>query len=727
MCTESARFLVLVGEGATGAGEQTIMSKQSAGAASLRAAVLGLIALAAIATQAQAAVTWPNLSGVGACQGSLQSCIDGVAPGETVLIGADDFLLADGYTAVNEDIGINKSLTLAAADGIDAVFAPGRSITVDSPTSGAVAVTLRRLVLQHGHVALTHSSTSAGSYFVDGLRVAETDAVSECAIRFHDAGSGSAQFSAGNNVIELRDSSAAACALSAQGDGGPWQGTFSGNHIRAENSSGSIASMIRLSGTSAGVFSVSGNQIVGHGFAGGIAIDQYAGSTANTWYILSNYVSGERTGPADGFAGILVTPQNSELHVANNTVTNGTHGIFIYPPASTPDSSFGQVASNLVAFHSGGGLGIGSGLPTLGNRNNLVYANGSEGFTPGPGTLTVDPQFFADGSPRFGSASPARNAGSNADVLAPALDADGERRINEGTVDIGAFEFSGDYALVHAATVADACCNDSPINETFPQPLGITEKMLETPHHGSGDPTQLTQNIGVYLVSSSPVLWALFHENTGVPMQPGQAFSVFAPYQGYTSFVHTTTAGNIIGQYTRLPALDGGANAIAFASHNWNPGGGSGTYHDHRIGLERVGSDWFIRNEDSSVDMPAGVSFNVVVAPFFATANAFQVFATFSTSRIPLNHLLLDNNPCAAPQVTRVDNPSDPAIVFDDVPLSVQYVPGVAGAPGHWFIVAEGAGTPVFPIGAGFNVMVPGAQAGACLDDDRIFANGFDA
>jgi len=67
-------------------------------------------------------------------------------------------------------------------------------------------------------------------------------------------------------------------------------------------------------------------------------------------------------------------------------------------------------------------------------------------------------------------------------------------------------------------------------------------------------------------------------------------------------------------------------------------------------------------------------------------------------------------------------------VVSDDVPFGVQYVDAVGpGAPGHWFIVAEGTGTPTFPLSAGANVMVPGAQADACRDDDRIFDDGWDA
>ncbi|MEO5559062.1 MAG: hypothetical protein ABIO49_04745, partial [Dokdonella sp.] len=146
--------------------------------------------------------TWPILE----CSGTLQACIDASSPGDTVLIGSDEFFLPDGYTRIDEDISINKSLTLEAAYGIDAVFAPDRSIVVNSPGSGATSVTLRRLVLQHGHVVFDHFSDTASSYFADALRVIETDAVSNCAIQFFDFGSGSPQFTVGNSTVELNHS-----------------------------------------------------------------------------------------------------------------------------------------------------------------------------------------------------------------------------------------------------------------------------------------------------------------------------------------------------------------------------------------------------------------------------------------------------------------------------------------------------------------------------------------
>lgn len=60
-----------------------------------------------------------------------------------------------------------------------------------------------------------------------------------------------------------------------------------------------------------------------------------------------------------------------------------------------------MVANNIVAFQSGGGLSIDSNLTEMSNRNNLVFGNNSDSFTPGTGTVTANPLFVAAGDYRL--------------------------------------------------------------------------------------------------------------------------------------------------------------------------------------------------------------------------------------------------------------------------------------------------------------------------------------
>jgi len=95
-----------------------------------------------------ATLIWPAPSGSGPCAGTLQACVDAAAAGDTVLIGANEPLLPDAYTAINEPVVISKSLTLAAAPGIDAVFGPGFNVGFQPTVPGPHQVTISGLVLR---------------------------------------------------------------------------------------------------------------------------------------------------------------------------------------------------------------------------------------------------------------------------------------------------------------------------------------------------------------------------------------------------------------------------------------------------------------------------------------------------------------------------------------------------------------------------------------------------
>lgn len=74
---------------------------------------------------------------------------------------------------------------------------------------------------------------------------------------------------------------------------------------------------------------------------------------------------------------------------------------------------------------------------------------------------------------------------------------------------------------------------------------------------------------------------------------------------------------------------------------------------------------------------------------------------------------LLDHNPCAAPQIGRVDDPFDSVTTLNPVPVALQYREGSARAPGHWYVMATESGQ-LLPAAGAYNVIVNGAQALDC-------------
>jgi hypothetical protein len=83
-----------------------------------------------------------------------------------------------------------------------------------------------------------------------------------------------------------------------------------------------------------------------------------------------------------------------------------------------------------------------------------------------------------------------------------------------------------------------------------------------------------------------------------------------------TVFIHHATPENISANSTYLdtPLTDGNPNAVLMVTHNWNPGGSSGKYNNHPIGVwyDRNRSKWAIFNEDRAA-MAVGADFNVAV------------------------------------------------------------------------------------------------------------------
>jgi hypothetical protein len=673
----------------------------------------------AFASHAAAATrAWPALVGPG-CNGTLQQCIQAADAGDTVRIVADDLLLPDAYTTIDEHLLIDKSLTLEAAPGIDAVFAPGRTVLVNSPTSGAVSVTLRRLVMRAGTLRVVHRNADAGSYTLDQLRIDEAaGGIGDCAVEFEDYGAGAPSFVMGDSTLRFHHRrQSTPSGICAYGVGGPWQVAFFRNYI--ESSAGALFTGITVTGESAGNVAVSGNHLYTQGAPRGLSVSQNTGSAPNVLSIHDNLISGQYSVPPVYEVALFVNPSNTDMRIVNNTVARNSNGIQV--AYTDGNASFGTVANNIIAY-SNYGLTIDSRYTTVANRHNLVFGNQNDTFVPGAGTITLDPQFVDMYDFRLRPASPARDAGNNADVptlFGVAFDADGERRIADAAVDIGAFEWSGDQSVRHLAGVDNTVVNTTRLDGL--QAVGPFENVLLTPLRGPVSGSELEETLGVYQTASGGTdAYRAFHEDSTVDLSPGRRIHAFVPDRGVTGFLHTSTLASVVDAYSRIshPELDSRPSAIAFVTHNWNPGGPGGTYHDHRLGLDYVAPNWFVGNQDAA-SMQSARAFNIVVAPI-GSPNAFvQPVGPSARAELRLTHPLLDDNECATLQVGRAGS------TLNDTAFSLDYRAGGSGAPGHWFIVAEGAGTPSFPANSAFNVMVPGTQSNGCRVT-RLFSDGFE-
>jgi hypothetical protein len=81
-------------------------------------------------------------------------------------------------------------------------------------------------------------------------------------------------------------------------------------------------------------------------------------------------------------------------------------------------------------------------------------------------------------------------------------------------------------------------------------------------------------------------------------------------------FIHRATPENISQNSTYLDnsVINGNPDVVLYVTQNWNPGGSSGIYNEHPIGVwyDPSRQRWAIFNQDREA-MPEGAAFNVAV------------------------------------------------------------------------------------------------------------------
>jgi hypothetical protein len=690
--------------------------------------VFATVLLLSSSAATAATLNWPTLVGGGPCSGTLQACVDAAAAGDTIVIVGDELFTPDRYTAISEPILIRKSLTLTAAPGIDAVFAPGFNISIDPNTPGPHTVTVSGLTMRRGSVAVRDNGTVAGSVFrIERMYIAEPAPtnVFGCAIDFQTT-SPSPQFIAGDNFVSTGSAStelrSAIC-----GSTGSASSVITANVFRNRLVAG--GSRLRFgitlnAGVAGGNFRISNNTILGPLLVDGIASQRTQGTAPHTLQVDNNVIALQDD---NGGWAMRLQAGNTNATVVNNTTVHNHRGIQVDGFDALQVS--GRVANNLIAFNTGVGASFAGGALT--NSHNLVFGNATNVYTPGPSTITADPMIDRPTYPRPTNGSPAADAGNNVDVPSLALfDADGERRIAFGVVDIGAYEATGDAAARITATNLNSVFNETFVTP-FPVALSPADTLVVTPQWATWPAGVSSMNLGVYENPQSPSGWSVFLQQPAMTMPFGAAFNVLAPFRSKTGIVHTTGAGNTSGALTTVDnvELNGALNRsrVMVALPQWD-----GIYHDVPIGMRWVstgGGRWQVRNENGAA-MPATLQFNVVVAPFLSP-NAFRTTLNdFAQTEWRLEHPLLDGNPCAAPIVGRVDDPDGAGDIPNTTGFGVLYVdPSGTGAPGRWVVRADApSGTPSFPAGSAFHVIIDGAQANGCRAPqvDAVFANGFE-
>lgn len=233
----------------------------------------------------------------------------------------------------------------------------------------------------------------------------------------------------------------------ALADGGRltlWRSTFADN-------TGADGGAIH-SGNDA-ILQVTGSQITGNtasGRGGGIFLSQTGGFS-----IESNRITGNTAGASGGGLSLehapLIPYPDYPATILNNTISDN-HA----PAAGGVDFGEGSVAdfvNNIVAFNDSGIRGE-AGIAVRFYNNN-IYGNGTkdvQGISTPVGrrsNTSVDPLFVnrAAGDYRLSATSPMKDAGDSGPFTNWAIDADGNKRVQGNSVDIGAYEVAGPAAM----------------------------------------------------------------------------------------------------------------------------------------------------------------------------------------------------------------------------------------------------------------------------------------
>ena len=129
--------------------------------------------------------------------------------------------------------------------------------------------------------------------------------------------------------------------------------------------------------------------------------------------------------------------------------------------------------------------------------------------------------------------------------------------------------------------------------------------------------------IGVWYDANRGGRWAIFNQDLA-PMPERVSFSIVVPKSNAEVAVHRAEPENTVDNETYLdhPLANDNPNVVLSVTPNWNPGGISGVYNDHLVGI-RYDTDekrWAILNQDLS-QMPQSAAFNVFFSNSVSSAS----------------------------------------------------------------------------------------------------------
>jgi hypothetical protein len=389
--------------------------------------VLGILVLCAPAATAK-------IIHVPSDQPTIQAGIDAAVNGDTILVSPGTY---------KENINFNgKAITVKSQSGPGVTIIDGGqkdSVVTFASAEGRNSI-LSGFTLQNG---------LAASYYGGGINANGTSpTISGNVITLNNAcGGGPGIFSSGggprieNNIISTNGQSCSG------GFGGGGFGTNGGSDIQVSGnviSDNSAGAGINLYYTGAASII---NNTISNNAGGGVFI---TGITAGDGIIVQNLIVGNQYGQ-----GLYWT--SPPLMVVNNTIVNNSSGNYY----SAGSEIYGVTVNNQLTLQNNLVIATGNSPafscdyydptnPPIFSNNDVFsaeasgYAGACPDLTGTSGNVSSDPSFVSllSNNYHLQSGSSVVDAGSNSAPNLPTRDFDGDSRILNGTVDIGADEYS---------------------------------------------------------------------------------------------------------------------------------------------------------------------------------------------------------------------------------------------------------------------------------------------
>lgn len=399
-----------------------------------------------------AILTYP---GPAPCNTTLQACINSAANGDIVEIATN--------STISESITIDKSLTLKQATGYSPVLSGYLLLgTAATPTNIEVAgLTINGTIRGApgtGDLTLkiVNNTVNINSSYGVGIDISSGS--------FPPYGNVVATIE-GNTVNVTGGGHGSQCGGIHMGlidDSGTFQGFIRNNRVNV-NGCGQGDAIMAVPGPGETMnVDIIGNIVNATNTNDGIMVRNFFDASQFSLInarVINNVVWGQLN--EAGVPGAIVISadggQQVNAQVINNTVIQNENGIIVSARADLGATITGILSNNIVSSNSVLGISIDSDVAsTFTNRYNLVFSNGSNFFSPGVGTLTINPMFVSSTDFHLQQTSPAINSGNNTDVPSDiTIDLDGNQRIFGARVDMGAYEYQGQPALVSVPSMTE--------------------------------------------------------------------------------------------------------------------------------------------------------------------------------------------------------------------------------------------------------------------------------